>query len=86
MSIPYSSAYGDQGWLPGGNYPPPLAPPPAEEGSLFHGSRSCPSADGRPETIKYPGARASCPQSACNCGANGGQDARAPGYLQSSEE
>ena len=40
-------------------------------------SRSCLSAD------EHPGARASCPQPACNCGAEGGQDARAPGYLQS---
>ena len=46
-------------------------------------SRSCPSADGRPESMKCPGARASCPQRACNCGAKGGQDARAPGYPQS---
>jgi len=41
-------------------------------------SRSCLSAD------EHPGARASCPQPACNCGAEGGQDARAPGYLKSS--
>jgi hypothetical protein len=28
------------------------APPPAEEESHFHGSRSCPSANGHPETMK----------------------------------
>jgi hypothetical protein len=69
-----------------GNHPPPPAPPPAEEGSHFQSSRSCSSADERPETMKYPGARASCPQRACNCGAKGGQDACAPAYLQSSDE
>ena len=31
--------------------------------------------------LRYLGARASCPQRACNCGSKGGQDARAPGYL-----
>ena len=29
-------------------------PHPAEEGSHFHGSRSCPLADGHPETMKIP--------------------------------
>ena len=43
----------------------------------FQGSRSYPVADGHPD-----GARASCPQRGCNCGAKSGQDARAPGYLQ----
>ena len=55
----------------------------ARNDSAFQSGRSCPSADGRLETMKYPGARASCPQSACNCGAKCGQDARAPAYLQS---
>jgi len=35
----------------------------------------------RPLPLRYPGARASSPQCACNCGAKGGQDDRAPGYF-----
>ena len=70
-----------QGWLIVG--PPPPPPPPPEEGSHFHGSRSCPSADGHPETMTYPGARASCPHHAWDCGTKCGLEARAPGYFQS---
>jgi len=46
--------------------------------TLAEGNRSCPSADGHPETVKYPGARASCPQRTWQCGAKCGQDSRAP--------
>ena len=46
-------------------------------------SRPCPPADGHPKTMKCPGARASCPHRAWNCGTKCGQDARAPRYSQS---
>jgi hypothetical protein len=44
----------------------------------FLSSRSCSSADEHPETLKYQGARASCPPFAPQLHARCGQDARAP--------
>jgi len=44
----------------------------------FLSSRSCSSADEHPETLKYPGARASCPPFAPQLKARCGQNARAP--------
>jgi hypothetical protein len=47
----------------------------------FLSSRSYPSVEGHEETLKYPGARASCPPFAPQLHARCGQDARAPGYF-----